>query len=61
MKKDIKNPAVSIQLTLKEVCGLMTEQTGKSVTPETHWIETSLEMVENTPPYALVKFHAFKR
>ena len=61
MKRDTKEPVASIQLTLKEVCELMTEQTGEKITPETHWIETSLEMTRDVKPYAQIKINAFTR
>jgi len=61
MKKKINIPIASVQLSLSEVCKIMTEQTGKEITPETHWVESSIEMVRDGKPYAMVKFNAFAR
>lgn len=61
MKRDGKQPIASIQLTLKEVCKIMTEQTGVEITPKTQWIETSIELTRDAKPYAQVKFNAFDR
>lgn len=58
MKEDKK---VTLKITLSEACEIITERTGEKVTPETHWIQATMEMTRDCPPYAVVNLIATRR
>ena len=53
-------PDVDCKITLKKACELLSRK-DKPVSPETHWIEASLEVTRRNPPYSFITLRAYKR
>ena len=59
MKEEPK--PIKAQLTLRKVCEIMSDVSGESITPETHYIKACVELTRDAPNYSLTTFKAFKR
>lgn len=57
----MKDPEVTYNITLYEACKLISKDSGKNITPETHWIKSSIELTRDSPPYVIIKLEAYKR
>ena len=53
-------PQFVLELTLTDVCKLLSDSTGEEITEKTHWIRTGMETGQALP-YGRVRIEAFPR
>lgn len=46
---------------IHKVCELLSAETGKKITPKTHWVRVVHEVTRDNPPWALFRLQALSR
>lgn len=60
-KEKKKEKKLHVHMTLSMVCKYMSADLKEKITPETHWVESCIEMTRDSKPYAFVVFKAYPR